>query len=140
MKTRFTSLVKLKKSAMDKSELVVQKANKNLYNATTSLEDSYNSLQDINPPDGGKMNDFLASRTLFASAREQIVHNQNWVSYAKNQLNQSKDILKSDMIEYEKFKYLELQEIQKEIKRVKIQEMKDLDEIALMTYAIKEKH
>ena len=55
MKTRFTSLVKLKKSAMDKSELVVQKANKALNNATTSLEDSYKSLQDINPPDGERL-------------------------------------------------------------------------------------
>ena len=38
------------------------------------------------------------------------------------------------MIDFEKFKYLELQDIKKEIKKQKIQEAKDLDEVAQMTF------
>ena len=41
------------------------------------------------------------------------------------------------MIEYEKFKYLDLQEIKKIIKKQKMLEAKELDEVALMTYARK---
>ncbi|MCF6341114.1 MAG: flagellar export protein FliJ [Sulfurimonas sp.] len=134
MKTRFSSLVKLKKSTMRKSEQLVQQTNANLNNASTALELSYSSLEDVNPPSSGTMKEMLASRTLLESQRGVIQHNKEWVNFANNQVNQAKNQLKLDMIEYEKFNYLELQEIKKEIKKRKVKEAKDLDEIALMTY------
>ncbi|MEA2090979.1 MAG: flagellar export protein FliJ [Campylobacterota bacterium] len=140
MKTRFSSLVKLKKSTMDKSERVVQKANADLNSAAMALEISYKSINEITPPQSGSMSDLLATRALLSSGRGLIKHNQEWVGFAKDQVNQAKEKLKLDMIEHEKFKHLELQEIQKEIKKIKLQEMKDLDEVALMTYAGKEKN
>ncbi len=140
MKTRFSSLVKLKKNTMDKSERVVQKANADLNSAAMALEISYKSLQEIRSPQSGNMSEFLASRTLLSSGRGLIEHNQNWVGFAKNQVEQAKEQLKLDMIEHEKFKYLEVQEIEKKIKEIKIKEMKDLDEVALMTYALKGKN
>jgi len=127
VKTRFSPLVKLKKSTMRKSEQFVQQANTNLNNASTALKLSYSSLEDVNPPISGTMNEMLASRTLLESQR-------GIINFASNQVNQAKKQLKLDMIEYEKFNYLELQEIEKEIKKRKIKEVKDLDEIALMTY------
>lgn len=137
MKTRFSSLVKLKKSTMQKSERVVQKANADLNSAAMALEISYNSLKDVEPPKTGTMGEMLASRTLLASQRGVIENNHQWVSFAKNQVEIAKEQLKLDMIEHEKFKYLELEEIKKEIKRIKVQEAKDLDEVALMTYGQK---
>ena len=47
--------------------------------------------------------------------------------------------LKTSNVEYEKFKYLDFEEIKKLIKLREIKESKDLDEIALMTYNKKEK-
>lgn len=135
MKTRFSSLVTLKKSTMDKSERVVQKANANLNNASIALELSYNSLQNIDSPQSGKMTDFLAQRTLLDSQRTLIKHNQEWVGFCKNQVHQAREQLKSDMIEHEKFKYLELEEIKKMIKKIKLEEAKELDEVALITHA-----
>ena len=134
MKTRFSSLVKLKKSAMEKSERVVQQTNTNLKSASTALELSYNTLKDVELPQTGTIGEMLASRTLLDSQRVVIQKNKEWVNFATNQVHQAKEQLKLDMIEYEKFKYLEHQEIQKEIKKRKLQEMKDLDEVALMTY------
>jgi flagellar biosynthesis chaperone FliJ len=139
VKTRFTSLVKLKKNTMDKSEQVVQKANADLNSAAMALEISYKSIQDIIPPQSGSMKDFIANRTLLSSGRGMIDHNKEWVGFAKNQVNQAIKKLKIDMIEHEKFKHLELQEIEKEIKKLKLKEAKDLDEVALMTHAQKEK-
>ncbi|MDA7817222.1 flagellar export protein FliJ [Sulfurimonas sp.] len=138
MKTRFSSLVKLKKSTMQKSERVVQKANADLNSASMALEISYAELNDVQAPNSGRMGDFLASRTLIDSQRGIINHNTEWVGFAKQQVLQAKEQLKLDMIEHEKFKYLELQEIKKELKKKKIQEAKDLDEVALMTYARKD--
>ena len=137
MKTRFSSLVALKKSAMERSEQALQNANKDLNSAKEALELSYNSLNDLQLPKTGKMADMLASRVLLNSQRGDIKHNQDWINFAQNQVNQAKEKLKSTMVEHEKFKYLEVEEIKKIMKEIKLQEAKDLDEIALMTYARK---
>ena len=137
MKTRFSSLVTLKKSTMKKSERAVQSANADLNSAVMALEISKNSLNSIDTPQSGIMNDFLASRRLLDSGRDLIKHNQEWTEYAKNQVALVKDQLKIDMVEYEKFKYLDLQEIKKIIKKQKMLEAKELDEVALMTHTRK---
>ena len=135
MKTRFSSLVTLKKSAVDKSERAVQGANADLNSATMALQLSYNSLDDVQAPQMGTMADMIASRTLLDSQRGVISHNKEWVDFAKNQVSQAKYRLKSDMIEHEKFKYLELEEIKKVLKEKKLRESKDLDEVAIMTHS-----
>jgi len=137
VKTRFSPLVKIKKNVMQKSEQFLQKANSNLNSASTALELSYNSLKDIQPPSSGTMNEMLASRTLLHSQRELISHNKKWVTFATSQVNEARRQLKLDMIEHEKFQYLELQEIKQEIQKRKFKEAKELDEIALMTYTEK---
>lgn len=134
MKTRYSPLVKLKKSTMDKSESVVQKASADLNSAATALSLSYSSLDEIKTPQNGSINDLLASRSLFASQRNLIDNNKKWVSFAQNQVDSAKEQLKIDMIEYEKFKYLDYEEIKQIQKVKKIAEAKELDEIALMTY------
>ena len=134
MKTRFSPLVKLKKSTMQKSEQVVQKANANLNNASMALEQAYLQLKDVEPPQSGTISEMLASRALLNSQRGVINNSKEWVNYASNQVDIAKDRLKQDMIDFEKFNYLELEEVKKEIKKRKLQEAKDLDEVALMTY------
>jgi len=134
MNTRFSSLVTIKKSAVDKSERAVQNANKDFHNATQSLELSYSSLGAMELPKSGTIAQMLASRTLINSQRTQISHHKEWVDFASSQLKSAKEKLKLDMIEYEKFKYLELEEMKQMIKQKKIEEAKELDEIALMTY------
>ena len=137
MKTRFSSLVTIKKSTMQKSERVVQGANADLNRATTALELSMNALNDVDTPKSGLMSGFLASRALLDSSRGLIKHNQEWVAFAKNQVFLAKNQLKKDMVEYEKFNYLELEEIKKIIKKQKQEEAKELDEVALLTHARK---
>jgi flagellar export protein FliJ len=134
VKSRFTPLVKIKKNSMQSSERFLQRANNNLNSATSALELSYNSLKDLGSPQKGAMREMLATRALLDSQREIINHNKEWIAFAKNQVTQAKEQLKIDMIEYEKFKYLELQEIKAELKKMNAKEAKDLDEIALMTY------
>ncbi|WP_246032283.1 flagellar export protein FliJ [Sulfurimonas crateris] len=134
MKTRFTPLVKFKKNTMQKSEQFLQKANGNLNSASMALELSYRSLKDVEPPKSGKMGEMLASRVLLDSQRELINHNKEWVSFASNQVEQAKKQLKADMLEHEKFQYLEFEEIKQEMKKRNSAEAKYLDEIALMTY------
>ncbi len=139
MKTRYTPLVKLKKSTMEKSETLVQRMNADLNSAAAALKLSYSSLDEIETPKSGSIHELLASRSLLHSQRALIDKNKQWVFYAKGQVEAAKQQLKADMIEYEKFKYLEFEEMKKILKEAKIKELKDLDEIALMTYDIKVK-
>ena len=134
MKTRFSSLVTIKKSEMQKKERVVQNANATLNSATIALELSLNAIKDIEDPKVGFMADFLASRTLLDAARSLIKHNQEWIEFAKRDVNTAKEALKLSMVEYEKFNYLELEEIKKIIKKQQLAEAKELDEVALMTH------
>ena len=122
---------------MQSSERVLQNANNDLKNANNALESSYNSLQDIDAPQSGNMSEMLASRALLESGRDLIKHNHGWVEFAKNQLLKAKEQLRIAMIDHERFKYLELEEIKKIIKKKKLEEAKELDEIALMTYSRK---
>ncbi|MDD5372915.1 MAG: flagellar export protein FliJ [Sulfurimonas sp.] len=137
MKTRFSSLVKLKKNTMQKSEEILQKANIDLNSASTALESSYLSLKELESPSSGTVGEMLASRVLFHSQMDTINHNKEWVGFAANQVAQAKKQLKLDMMEHEKFQYLEFEEIKEELKKRKLKEAKDLDEIALMTYTRK---
>lgn len=134
MKTRFSSLVAIKKEAMKKSERVVQQANANLNSASVALELSYNALKNIQIPQNGNIGDFLASKTLMQSQREIINYNKEWVKFAHREVKHAQERLKKDTLEYEKFNYLEVGEIKKIIKIQKDKERKELDEIAVMTY------
>ena len=134
MKTRYTSLVSVKKNIMQKSERALQSANANLNNASIALKLSFSELNLIDTPTTGQISDFLSSRVLLDAQRKLISHNEEWVDFANNQIRECKEQLKIDMIEYEKFNYLELQEIKEILHKRKLQEAKELDEIALMTY------
>lgn len=137
MNTRFSSLLTLKKNKVQQSERLLQRANADLNAASSHLQASYNSLDEVKFPKHGDVSVFLASRTLFSAARDSINHNKEWVEFAKKQVSLAREKLKSDMIEHEKFKYLELEEIKKILLQQKRQEAKDLDEVALMTYSKK---
>jgi flagellar export protein FliJ len=119
---------------MDKSERLVGQKNADLKNAQKALESSYASLEDITQPSSGNIHDLLASRSLLSSQRGLIDNNKNWVKFAKEQLDIAREQFKKDMIDFEKFKYLEVQEIKKYQKEMKVKEVKELDEIALMTF------
>jgi len=134
MKTRFSALVQLKKDAMQKSERALERTNADINSATMALELSYTSLNDIQTPTTGTISDFLASRQLLDSARNLIVKNQEWIKFAKEQHQLAKERLKADTIEYEKFNYLEVEEVKKILKEKEYALAKELDEIALMTY------
>jgi len=134
MKTRFSALVQLKKDTMQKSERALERTNADINSATMALELSYTSLQDIQTPTTGTISDFLASRELQNSARNLIVKNHEWIKFAKEQQHIAREKLKADTIEYEKFNYLEVEEIKKLVKEREQVLAKELDEIALMTY------
>jgi flagellar biosynthesis chaperone FliJ len=137
MKTRFSSLVGIKKDAMQKSERILQEQNHILQQAQKAYDVSVDFLSAIQIPNHGKIADFLASRELLEVQRSIIEKNHEWILFAQSQVKQAQENLKKAMMEYEKFNYLELEEIKAILKEQKLQEAKELDEIALLTFTKK---
>jgi flagellar biosynthesis chaperone FliJ len=138
MKTRFAALVKYKRSIVQTSEAELQKANVRLYKAKLELENSLKDLEKLSQPSSGNMQEFLASRSIRDAQMRLIEKNRSWVAFEEQQVKAAQEKLKSDTIEYEKYKYLEAQEIKKLQKQQAILEAKQLDEVALMTFNQKE--
>lgn len=134
MKTKYSALVTLKKNALDKSETKLQRANIDFTNASNTLKDAYKTLHELGMPVSGQIGSLLASRMLLENQRGIIEHNKEWVNFTKEQLEIVQKELKKDMVEYEKYKYLEEYEIQKIINEQKTAESKELDEIASITF------
>lgn len=138
MKTRFSSLVSVKKNTMQRSETAFGQTNLIYMNATEALQTSIEQLQEIIPPSNGQISDFLANRRLLQAQRELIKHNEEWVAFSESEMQKAKEQLKLDTIEYEKYKYLEYKEQKKILDELKHKETKDLDEVALIMYTNKD--
>jgi hypothetical protein len=92
MKTRYSSLVSVKKNIMQSSERVVQSASTTLQNANSALQKSYEELELIKTPQHGKITELLSIRTLLDSQRALIQHNKEWMAFASKELEQAKDL------------------------------------------------
>ncbi len=139
MKTRFTSLVKIKKNDLNRCEMMFQKAALSARNAKQALKMAYNALKEIDISKHGKMRQLLANQALVQYQRLIIKDKLDWLAYANHDLQEVKKILQNASLEYEKFKYLEFQEMDKILKKQKIAAAKELDEIAILTYNLKER-
>jgi len=98
------------------------------------IEASYNELRALEIPQGGDFSLFRQMQLLKHRITDEIGFNKYNLQMAENALMKAMQQLKTANIEYEKFKYLETNEIEKVLKAQKLKEAKDLDEVALMMF------
>ncbi len=139
MKTRFSPIVKLKHSKVQEEEATLQQALSRLQNAKEALAQSIEELESLKEPTTGDMQSFLAARTLLDAQFRLIEKNENWVAFEEAQVEACQEALKNATIEYEKFKYLESEEIKKIKKALSLKEAKRLDELAMIGFNQKAK-
>ncbi|MDP3588849.1 MAG: flagellar export protein FliJ [Sulfuricurvum sp.] len=134
MKSKYTPLVKLKKRDLDHAERDLVSANSTLTLATLALDNAYILLQSLSLPTSGTVSEFTQSQILIQAQHYEIEQCAYNLAKAQQNLSQMQQRFKAAMIEYEKFKYLELQETQAHSVKIKKEEAKMLDEIGVMTY------
>ncbi len=134
MQTRFTQLVKYKNNEMQKCERELLRLNNELSEAKEQLKLAYDILHQLQIPQEGDIQTFLQSRITLAIQRDVIKKRSDDIEKINYHITQAKESLKSSMIEYEKFKYLETQQIKKLVKKRMLQESKELDDAALQTF------
>jgi len=133
-KSRYEPLVKLKKKSLDSAERALIGANNELASATDKLKFSYEELSRMTLPTQGSVGEFTQATAMIHAQHQTIEQCQNRVQNAKFNQHQMRERYKAAMIDFEKFKYLEIQEMKARLKHLKAQEAKMLDEIGTMTY------
>jgi len=134
MKSKYTPLVKLKKKELDHAEQNLIRANNALTLASRAHEDSYMLLQSLSLPNSGTVSEFTQSQAFIQAQHYEIEQCANNVVKAQQNQTKTQEHFKAAMMEYEKFKYLQLQETQAHTAKIKKEEAKMLDEIGVMTY------
>ncbi len=115
-------------------EQAVSSCHQTIHLIKTKIKEAYKELHSMQVPRGGDFSVFRQMQLLKKRAQDEIGFNKHNLTLAENALVKAMQQLKTANIEHEKFKYLEITEIEKVIKAKKIQEAKELDEVAVMMY------
>jgi flagellar export protein FliJ len=133
-KSRYEPLVKLKKKALDSAERALIGANNALSSASDKLNQAYEELSKMKLPTHGSVGEFTQVASMIHTQHQTIEQAQQSLQLAQERQRQMRERFKAAMIDFEKFKYLEVQEMNRQLKHIKTQEAKILDEIGTMTY------
>jgi len=134
IKTKFDSLVKLKKLKISEIEKEISKLNNQITNATEELEQIQTEISNFQLPQEGNFALITQFKMMLNAMINQKVNKEKQINFLNNQKEILTNQLKEANLEYEKMKYLQGEEIKKYIKQLKEKEAKEIDEIALMLY------
>ncbi|WP_456489427.1 flagellar export protein FliJ [Caminibacter pacificus] len=132
MKTKFDSVVKLKKQQVEKIQNDIQKINKAVLELSSKIEELKASLMQLTLPKSGSFSKITQINTQKTLLRNEIQNLQNQINILNNRKNELLEELKKARIEYEKMKYLQGEEIKKQLKEIKLKESREMDEIAIL--------
>ncbi|PAF41936.1 flagellar export protein FliJ [Helicobacter sp. 11S02596-1] len=134
MKTKFDSLLKLKKQAVDKSEVEIIKNNNLIASKYEELSEFIRELDAVCVPESGSFWDFKRVSEIKKMLVYQMDLLQEEISGLKNIEKKLREFYRLACIEYEKIKYLQENEIKKMVQHFKRLEGKNLDEVAMMLF------
>jgi flagellar export protein FliJ len=132
MKTKFDSVVKIKKQQVDKIQNDINKINKSIIDLANKQEELKTSLLLLTIPKSGTFNKIYQIRESQNVIKSEIESLENQINILQNRKNELLEELKKANIEYEKMKYLQNEEIKKKIKEIRLKENRDMDEIAIL--------
>lgn len=133
-KSRYEPLVKLKKKSFDEAERALLSANNEAAAAAARLESAYETLSHLSLPLQGSIRELSQANMMIQTQHSVIEDCKEDLIQATQKQQQMRDLYNRVMTDFEKFKYLEVQEMNAKIKKLKVQEAKMLDEIGTMTY------
>ncbi len=134
MKSKYTSLVALKQKALDVAEAALIKANQEAESSALALEEAYQLLSTLKLPSHGSLNEFTQAQMMIQAQHREIEESRTRMENARNKQLHMRQEYKKAQIEFEKFSYLEIEEINRHRAKIKKEEAKMLDEIGTMMY------
>jgi len=134
IKTKFDSLVKLKKLKVDEKERELIKLNNQISQAYEEMLKIQNEIDSFEYPKEGNFSLITQFKIMQNALFNQLKEKQEYIIFLENQKEILSNQLKELNLEYEKMKYLQGQEIKKYLEKLKHKEAKEMDDIALMLY------
>ncbi len=132
MKTKFDSVVKVKKQKVDTIERNLQKINASINELNNRIEDLNKTLLSFSIPKEGNFALLNQIKHQQHILRGEIQNLKNQIVILENRKKELLEELKTANIDYEKMKYLQAEEIKKIIKEKRLKEARDMDEIAIL--------
>ena len=137
MKSKFTSIVRVKKQEMDKVEAKLAVARLNVRNFEENLVHLRARLEEFCLPKSGNICELKENLEFIKITRQELNVCKESLEMAKKEVSHYEHKYKNANLEYEKMKYLEKEEFKKEIKRIQKAEALALDEFAVMKFTAK---
>ncbi len=134
IKTKFDSLVKLKKLKVDEKERELTKLNNQLSIVYDELQTIKKEIENFEYPKEGNFALITQFKMMQNAIFNQLKEKEEFINFLEQQKQNLQFQLKELNLEYEKMKYLQGEEIKKYVKKLKEKEAKEMDEIALMLY------
>ena len=133
-KTKFDSLVQLKQLKIDEIQNNLSKLNKALQEEENILNILENEFSSLTLPKEGNFSLINQFKIIQQAKIREINQKKSQINFIKSQIENTNNQLKEANLEYEKMKYLQSEEIKKYLKKIKENEAKNMDEIALMLF------
>ena len=124
----------MKKDLMDQCERDLLRANEVLREAEKSLHEAYEALAAAVTPTSGPATQLLQSRSMLDLQRGIVAQKRAHLAAADAEVQKAKNALRTAMKEFEKFKYLEAEEVKKMVEKEKRREQRELDEIGVQNF------
>jgi flagellar export protein FliJ len=134
MKTKFSQLVKLKKRKVDEIENELLDVQNQKRRVLVQIEDILKEIAKIKTPTSGSFSQVNIAHMHLKNFSNQKDLYEKEILKLNQQIEGIKKLYKEANIEFEKVKYLEELEIEKQLHELKIQENKDMDEIANLLF------
>ena len=137
MKTKFSQILKVKQRKVDEIENELMDVRFQKRKTLTRIEEIVKEIEGLKTPQSGSFAEINISHTYLKNLSNQKQSKEQEIIQLDQQIEGIKELYKEANIEFEKIKYLEDLEIAKKLQEIKVQEAKDMDEIANLLHAQK---
>ncbi len=137
MKTKFSQLVKVKKQKINEIESELLDVENQKQKMHIHIQETLKEITEIKKPSSGNFAELNLSYSYLSNLSNQKKSYEEKILMFEKQLDGLKELYKEANIEYEKVKHLEDLEIKKQLFELKRKESKDMDEIANLLFAKK---
>lgn len=134
MKTRFSPILKLKLSEVNKIELEIKEVGNLIFAKKQEIKALHKHISEFTPLDSQEYRKFLAFREMISNLREKIKEENSFLAMLESRKIDTIKRYDKAKIEYEKINYLHLKEAQDLLKKAQRRESLEQDELASIKY------
>lgn len=135
MESRFSAVLKLRKSEVDKVNARLERLNMELTGAREEVAELERKMEAQETPPSGNFALLRQFKLIIDAYKNELRLHRGRVEMLEHRQADLQREYKERQIEYEKIHYLHTQEIKAKLEAIKVREAKELDEIAVMRHA-----